>query len=93
MYIPKKIPSASANAAVFGVPKMFVPRWQKELLSWWKKWWWPWNSNQSNLDETATANDLKKLVIKIILTLEIGLIFTITLLLVTPLANTLILKN
>jgi len=60
MYTPKKIPSASANAAVFGVPKMFVPRWQKELLSWWKKWWWPWNSNQSNLDETATANDLKK---------------------------------
>ena len=26
-YIPKKISSASANAAIFGVPKMFVPRW------------------------------------------------------------------
>jgi len=27
MYIPKQISSASANAAIFGVPKMFVPRW------------------------------------------------------------------
>jgi NTE family protein len=26
-YIPKQISSASANAAIFGVPKMFVPRW------------------------------------------------------------------
>jgi NTE family protein len=26
-YIPKRISSASANAAIFGVPKMFVPRW------------------------------------------------------------------
>lgn len=26
-YVTKKISSASANAAVFGVPKMFVPRW------------------------------------------------------------------
>lgn len=29
-YIPKTISSASANAAFFGVPKMFIPRWQ-----WW----------------------------------------------------------
>jgi NTE family protein len=29
-YLTKKISSASANAAFFGVPKMFVPRWQ-----WW----------------------------------------------------------
>ena len=29
-YVPKRISSASANAAFFGVPKMFVPRWQ-----WW----------------------------------------------------------
>jgi NTE family protein len=29
-YLTKKISSASVNAAVFGVPKMFVPRWQ-----WW----------------------------------------------------------
>jgi NTE family protein len=26
-YIPKQISSASANAAIFGVPKMFIPRW------------------------------------------------------------------
>ncbi|MDQ6724291.1 MAG: patatin-like phospholipase family protein [Thermoproteota archaeon] len=31
-YLTKKISSASANAAIFGVPKMFVPRWQQE---WW----------------------------------------------------------
>lgn len=29
-YVPKKISSASTNAAVFGVPKMFVPRWLKQ---------------------------------------------------------------
>ena len=28
-YVPKEISSASANAAVFGVPKMFIPRWWK----------------------------------------------------------------
>ena len=27
-YLAKKISSASINAAIFGVPKMFVPRWQ-----------------------------------------------------------------
>ena len=26
-YVPKQISSASANAATFGVPKMFIPRW------------------------------------------------------------------
>ena len=26
-YAPKQISSASANAAIFGVPKMFIPRW------------------------------------------------------------------
>src|SRR5215218_1479777 len=26
-YVPKQISSASANAAIFGVPKMFIPRW------------------------------------------------------------------
>jgi NTE family protein len=26
-YVPKKISSASANAAFFGVPKIFVPKW------------------------------------------------------------------
>jgi NTE family protein len=28
-YIPKQVSSASANAAMFGVPKMFIPRWLK----------------------------------------------------------------
>jgi NTE family protein len=26
-YVPKQISSASTNAAIFGVPKMFIPRW------------------------------------------------------------------
>ena len=34
-YITKKMSSASANAAIFGVPKMFVPRWN----------WWNWDKN------------------------------------------------
>ena len=34
-YITKKISSASANAAIFGVPKMFVQRWN----------WWNWDKN------------------------------------------------
>ena len=37
-YITKKISSASANAAIFGVPKMFVPRWQSS---------WNWEKNAS----------------------------------------------
>ena len=28
-YVPKQISSASANAAMFGVPKVFIPRWLK----------------------------------------------------------------
>jgi NTE family protein len=27
LYVTKKVPSASTNAAIFGVPKMFIPRW------------------------------------------------------------------
>jgi NTE family protein len=34
-YITKKISSASVNAAIFGVPKMFVPRWNS----------WGWDKN------------------------------------------------
>jgi NTE family protein len=41
-YITKKISSASANAAIFGVPKMFVPRWQSS---------WNWEKNASLLKE------------------------------------------
>jgi NTE family protein len=40
-YIVKKISSASANAAIFGVPKMFVPRWKS----------WNWNKNMSSKGE------------------------------------------
>jgi NTE family protein len=40
-YITKKISSASANAAIFGVPKMFVPRWKS----------WNWNKNMLSKDE------------------------------------------
>lgn len=32
-YVPKQVSSASANAAMFGVPKMFIPRWLKLQLS------------------------------------------------------------
>jgi NTE family protein len=41
-YITKKISSASTNAAIFGVPKMFVPRWQPS---------WNWEKNASLLKE------------------------------------------
>ena len=41
-YITKKISSASTNAAIFGVPKMFVPRWQSS---------WNWEKNASLLKE------------------------------------------
>jgi NTE family protein len=40
-YIAKKISSASANAAIFGVPKMFVPRWKS----------WNWNNNMLSKGE------------------------------------------
>jgi NTE family protein len=39
--IIKKISSASANSAIFGVPKMFVPRWN----------WWNWNKNMLSKGE------------------------------------------
>ena len=38
-YIPKKISSASANAAMFGVPKMFTP-------VWWR--WSPWSHEEDD---------------------------------------------
>src|SRR5918994_5729560 len=41
-YVTKKVSSASANAAIFGVPKMFVPRWQSS---------WNWEENASLLKE------------------------------------------
>jgi NTE family protein len=48
-YISKKISAASANAAIFGVPKMFTPVWSR---------WFPWghdyadNNKIFNLDKT-----------------------------------------
>lgn len=65
MYIPKKISSASANAAFFGVPKMFVPRWQQNLQSswwpqqWWKWWgqWAPWWNNDYEDNKRSTNNN------------------------------------
>jgi NTE family protein len=38
-YIPKKISAASANAAVFGVPKMFTPIWSRR---------YPWSYDDDN---------------------------------------------
>jgi NTE family protein len=40
-YVTKKISSASANAAIFGVPKIFVPRWRS----------WNWDNNMLSKDE------------------------------------------
>lgn len=45
-YLTKKISSASANAAIFGVPKMFVPRWQQHQQQWW-----------NNAERTSTIPD------------------------------------
>jgi len=42
-YIPKKISAASANAAMFGVPKMFTPVW-----SHWPKWSYLHENNKNN---------------------------------------------
>jgi NTE family protein len=50
-YVTKKISSASANAAVFGVPKMFVPRWLQQQQQWW--WWWG-----DGGDNKETASDM-----------------------------------
>src|SRR5215216_4957685 len=40
-YVTKKISSASANAAIFGIPKMFVPRWN----------WWGWDKSMLSKGE------------------------------------------
>ena len=44
-YISKKISSASANAAIFGVPKMFTPVWSR---------WFPWSHD----DEYNNNNEI-----------------------------------
>jgi NTE family protein len=44
-YVTKKVPSASTNAAIFGVPKMFIPRWLR------------WNTSYYNLYEKEKEKD------------------------------------
>ncbi|MGH9950958.1 MAG: patatin-like phospholipase family protein, partial [Nitrososphaeraceae archaeon] len=53
-YTTKKISAASANAAVFGVPKMFIPR------------WWPWSAgnywneiSESRRNGSSSNNDMQ----------------------------------
>jgi NTE family protein len=63
-YVTKKISSASANAAVFGVPKMFVPRWIQQQQQWWR--WWEWGKvgdggvgvGGANGDNEESTNDV-----------------------------------
>jgi NTE family protein len=47
-YVTRKISSASANAAVFGVPKMFVPRWLQQ-----QQWWWWWGDGGGNKEPAS----------------------------------------
>ena len=48
-YVRKKISAASANAAIFGVPKMFVPIWSwSSWLSFWNRWGVEINNNDDN---------------------------------------------
>ena len=48
-YIAKKMSSASANAAVFGVPKMFIPRW----------YLWRWEENMLSIKNGKEDKDEK----------------------------------
>ena len=48
-YITKKMSSASANAAVFGVPKMFIPRW----------YLWRWEENMLSIKNGKEDKDEK----------------------------------
>src|ERR687887_190825 len=46
-YTSKKISAASANAAIFGVPKMFTPVWSR---------WFPWGHDEYNNKKTYDHN-------------------------------------
>ncbi|HJT46662.1 MAG TPA: patatin-like phospholipase family protein [Nitrososphaeraceae archaeon] len=46
-YVSKKISAASANAAMFGVPKMFTP-------IWWR--WSPWSHDEDENDKISNRN-------------------------------------
>jgi NTE family protein len=50
-YVRKKISAASANAAIFGVPKMFVPIWE---WSSWLSFWNRWGVERNNDDDNTT---------------------------------------
>ena len=50
-YVRKKISAASANAAIFGVPKMFVPIWD---WSSWLSFWNRWGEERNNDDDNTT---------------------------------------
>ncbi|MBV9175756.1 MAG: patatin-like phospholipase family protein [Nitrososphaeraceae archaeon] len=51
-YISKKISSASANAAIFGVPKMFTP-------VWWR--WSPWSHEENDNSKIYDRNKREQL--------------------------------
>src|ERR1041384_6440619 len=46
-YISKKISAASANAAMFGVPKMFTPVWSR---------WLPWSHDEDDNNKIYDRN-------------------------------------
>jgi len=54
-YIRKKISAASANAAVYGVPKMFVPVWSS-----WLSMWNGWREERNNDDDKNNPLPLAK---------------------------------
>ncbi|MFL6422657.1 MAG: patatin-like phospholipase family protein [Nitrososphaeraceae archaeon] len=51
-YISKKISAASANAAIFGVPKMFTPVWSR---------WSPWSHDEDDNNKTYDRNKREQL--------------------------------
>lgn len=54
----REIKRSSFNSTVFGVPKMFIPRWNR-FWSWWKYgWWWqiPKNDIITNNSDYVTKN-------------------------------------
>lgn len=50
----REIKASSFNSTVFGVPKMFVPRWNK-FWTWWRDGWW-WQISKNNVDVRNNNN-------------------------------------
>ena len=50
-YISKKISAASANAAIFGVPKMFTPIWSR---------WYPWRHDDADNNKTFNRGKIER---------------------------------